>query len=278
MGYTIPQSVNDEAMEYVNKLHNKHCWFEGEHFDNGWHITYLSRLAIDAIKPPFKYEAYLENKDIIGTLEKYELDVEKFWFVLLYIYDITKTFGINAADASKSDYDILVEIDDYLQNHPQAVLYLSDDKELRKSNRYETNSPVILQNLRRFVKQELNRYENPLASKEVRTLDFLQRNYTESLCASQQQVLMYKLFKMLFDALILPDLKARKGDTVSYSKMLLISRIIYFCRLTKNESFTVDSSPLKGILKQYGDFDFYQWNSKVYSGRLILPPPQDKGE
>lgn len=85
---------------------------------------------------------------------------------------------------------------------------------------------------------------------------------------------MYKLFKMLFDALILPDLKARKGDTVSYSKMLLISRIIYFCRLTKNESFTVDSSPLKGILKQYGDFDFYQWNSKVYSGRLILPPPR----
>ena len=147
-----------------------------------------------------------------------------------------------------------------------------DDKELRKSNRYETNSPVILQNLRRFVKQELNRYENPLASKEVRTLDFLQRNYTESLCASQQQVLMYKLFKMLFDALILPDLKARKGDTVSYSKMLLISRIIYFCRLTKNESFTVDSSPLKGILKQYGDFDFYNLNSKSYDGELMFPP------
>lgn len=197
------------------------------------------------------------------------MDVEKFWFALLYIYDITTDFGINAADASKTDYDILVEIDDYLQKHPQAVLYLSDDKELRKSERYETNSPVILQNLRRFVKQELDKYQEAPQLK-MWTEDILQRNYTESLCSAQQQVLMYELFKVLFDLLALPDLRARKGEAVSYSKMLLISRIIYFCRLTSNESFTVDSSPLKGVLKQYGDFDFNQRHPKTYTGGLNL--------
>jgi len=262
MGYTIPQGCMDEEMKYVLKLHDKLCLYDGEYFDNGWLITFHSRLVINAIKPPFKYEAFLDNKDIINTLEGYDLEVEKFWFVLLFIYDITRVFGINAADASKTDYDILVEINDYLQNHPQAVLYLSDDKELRKSERYETNSPVILLNLRRFVKRELDKYQE-VPQLKVWTHDIMCRNYTESLGAAQQQVLMYKLYKVLFGVLGLPDLRAKKGETVSYSKMLLISRIIYFCRLTDNESFTVDSSSLKGVLKQYGDFDFNQRHPKT---------------
>ena len=264
-------------MEYVNRLTDKiNVGWDGEDYClSDWNLRFLSRMNREVIKPPFTYQAFLDNKDIIATLEGYELDVEKFWFALLYIYDITMDFGINAADASKTDYDILVEIDDYLQNHPQAVLYLSDDKELRKSERYETNSPVILQNLRRFVKRELDKYQEAPQFK-VWTHDIMCRNYTESLGAAQQQVLMYKLFKVLFDLLGLPDLRAKKGETVSYSKMLLISRIIYFCRLTSNESFMFESSSLKGILKQYGDFDFNQRHPKTYEGGLKLP--KDEGE
>lgn len=277
MSYTTPQNWNDEAMEYVNRLTDKiNVGWDGEDYClSDWNLRFLSRMNRGAIKPPFKYEAFLDNEDIIATLEGYELDVEKFWFVLLYIYDITMDFGINAADASKTDYDILVEINDYLQNHPQAVLYLSDDKELRKSERYETNSPVILVNLRRFVKRELDKYQE-VPQLKVWTHDMLCRNYTESLGGSQQRVLMYKLFKVLFDTLALPDLRAKKGETVSYSKMLLTSRIIYFCRLTANESFTVDSSSLKGVLKQYGDFDFNQRHPKTYTGGLKLP--KEEGE
>lgn len=275
MGYTIPQNCMDEEMKYALKLYDKLCWYDGEYFDNGWLMLFHSRLVIDAIKPPFKYEAFLDNKDIITTIEGYELDVEKFWFALLFIYDITKDFGINAADASKSDYDVLVEIDDYLQNHPQAVLYLSDDKEIRKSYRYETNSPVILLNLRRFIKRELDKYGEAPQLK-VWSVDILQRNYTESLGAAQQQVLMYKLFKVLFDVLGLPDLRAERGSIVSYSKLLLISRIIHFCQLSKKEVFLVSDSALKGNIKQYGDFDFNQRRPKSYTGGLNLP--KDEGE
>lgn len=275
MGYTTPQNCMDEEMKYALKLYDKLCWYNGTYFDNGWLITFHNRLKNDTIKPPFKYEAFLDNKDIIATLEGYELDIEKFWFALLFIYDITLDFGINAADASKSDYDILVEINDYLQNHPQAVLYLSDDKELRKSERYETNSPLILLNLRRFIKQELAKYEE-LPELKVWTGDFLQRNYTKSLGAAQQQVLMYKLFKVLFDVLGMPDLRAERGSTVSYSKLLLISRIIHFCRLSRKEVFLVSDSALKGNIKQYGDFDFNQRQPKAYTSGLKLP--KEEGE
>ena len=121
MSYTIPQNWNDEAMEYVNRLTDKiNVGWDGEDYClSDWNLRFFSRMNRGAIKPSFKYEAFLDNEDIIATLEGYELDVEKFWFALLYIYDITTDFGINAADASKTDYDILIEIDDYLQKHPQ---------------------------------------------------------------------------------------------------------------------------------------------------------------
>ena len=276
MGCTIPEHPMDEVMQYVFKLNDRFCVVDGGFYDNGWIIFFHSRLKNDTIKPPFTYEAFLDNRDIIATLEGYGLDVEKFWFVLLFIYDITMDFGINAADVSKTDYDVLVEIDDYLEKHPKAVLYLSDDKELRKSERYQTDIPLILVNLRRFVKRELDKYEKQHQLTGVLMVDYFQRNHTASLVPSLQEVLMCKLFKMLFGILRLPDLKAKKGEAVSYNKMLLISRIIYFCRITDNESFAVDSSSLKGVLKQYGDFDFNQRRPKTYAGGLTLP--EEEGE
>lgn len=278
MDYQDIESISDERFEYVSRLCYKINVESDEYGDEclgGWIIHFYNRLQHGTIKPPFTWEAFCDNEEIIATLEGYGLDVEKFWLVLLFIYDLTCDFGINAADASKTDYDVLVEINDYLKGHPRAVLYLSEDKELRKSERYETNSPLILQELRYFVMRELAKYEEPPQLK-IWSNGTLQDNYTESLGAAQQQVLMYKLYKVLFDVLGLPDLRAKKGETVSYSKMLLISRIIYFCRLTTNESFTVDSSSLKGVLKQYGDFNFNQRHPKTYTGGLKLP--KNEGE
>ena len=277
MNCTIPQNWSDEAMDYANRLADRiNVGWDGENYcPSDWSLRFLARLNKGLVKVPFTYEAFRDNDDIMATLEGYGLDAEKFWYALLFIYDITISFCLNAADACKTDYEILTELNDFLQKHPKAVLYLSEDRELRKSERYETNSPLILGCLRRFVKQELAQYPEPPQQK-IFTIDLLYRNYTESLSTAQQQVLMYRLFKVLFDTLKLPELRAKRGEVVSYSKQLLVSRIIYFCRLTANESFTVDSSSLKGVLKQYGNTDFNQLEPRVYTGGLRLP--KEEGE
>lgn len=264
-------------MDYANRLADRiNVGWDGENYcPSDWSLRFLVRLNKGLVKVPFTYEAFRDNDDIMATLEGYGLDAEKFWYALLFIYDITISFCLNAADASKTDYEILTELNDFLQKHPKAVLYLSEDRELRKTERYETNSPLILGCLRRFVKQELAQYPEPPQQK-IFTIDLLYRNYTESLSTAQQQVLMYRLFKVLFDTLKLPELRAKRGEVVSYSKQLLVSRIIYFCRLTVNESFTVDSSSLKGVLKQYGNTDFNQLEPRVYTGGLRLP--KEEGE
>lgn len=82
--------------------------------------------------PPFTWEAFCDNTDIIGTIKGYGMDVEKFWFVLLFIYDMTIDHTTNVADRSKNYYELLIETRDYIDEHPNAYIYISDDRELRK--------------------------------------------------------------------------------------------------------------------------------------------------
>ena len=107
--YFEPEPSETEDLEYVYLL----C----DDYENGGYYPYrfFNRMCNGLIKAPFSKLQFMNNDEIVSTLEGYELDVEKFWFALLYIYDITMDFGINAADASKTDYDILVEIEDYLE-------------------------------------------------------------------------------------------------------------------------------------------------------------------
>ncbi len=89
-----------------------------------------------------------------------------------------------------------------------------------------------------------------------------QHNYTELLSASHQKLYFYRQFKYLFDALRLPNLRIKKNSSISFSKDLLISRLLYLCRLA-DEKFYDDAEPLKSVVRQYADFEF-SVRSKVY--------------
>lgn len=159
MSYTIPEHSMDEVMQYVIKLNDRFCVVDGEFYDNGWDVHFLNRLKNGKIKLRFTYEAFRNNRDIIDTIEGYELEVEKFWFVLLFIYDMTMDRSSHLAEFRKSDYDVLTEIQSYLENHPNAHLYLSDDKNIPKENRCETNNPIVLGEMLKYVKRYLARFE-----------------------------------------------------------------------------------------------------------------------
>ena len=183
MGYTIPEHSSDEVMEYVIKLNDRFSCIDDEYYDNGWDLHFLNRLKNGKIDPPFKYEAFLDNEDIIATLEGYELDVEKFWFVLLFIYDMTMDRALSSAEFRKSDYEVLTEIKEYLEKHANARLYLSDDREIPKDNRCETNNPVIIGQMLKYVKRYLARFERRPEQKEWVSTSF-HRGFDKSLSST----------------------------------------------------------------------------------------------
>lgn len=47
-------------------------------------------------------EKFLTNEDLQNTIEAYKLDVSKFWYLLLFIYDFIEDIGTNAPTLNKS--------------------------------------------------------------------------------------------------------------------------------------------------------------------------------
>ena len=73
---------------------------------------------------------------------------------------------------------------------------------------------------------------------------------------SVQIWLFYKMFNDFFN--LEPynkqfNVRQKKGSTISLSKTLLISRLIYFTKLSTNKNFSEDEFTLKGYIKQYKD-------------------------
>lgn len=60
------------------------------------------------------------------------------------------------------------------------------------------------------------------------------------------------------------DATSGGNKTVSYNKMLLISRLISVPKLTRNENFLFTDDSLKGILKQYKNLKIKTYNPKYW--------------
>ena len=72
---------------------------------------------------------------------------------------------------------------------------------------------------------------------------------------SIQIYLFYKMFNDFFN--LSPYNKQfnveQRGSSISLSKTLLISELIYFTKLSKHSKFSDDEDVLKGYIKQYKD-------------------------
>ena len=47
-------------------------------------------------------EKFLTNEDLQNTIKAYKLDVSKFWYLLLFVYDFIEDIGTNAPTLNKS--------------------------------------------------------------------------------------------------------------------------------------------------------------------------------
>lgn len=67
------------------------------------------RYCTGKIKMPFAKSDYLANDDIIATVKGLGLDVEKFWFALVFIYDYVETSFKNCGLAKPASLDKAVQ-------------------------------------------------------------------------------------------------------------------------------------------------------------------------
>ncbi|MDL2319730.1 hypothetical protein LJC45_01180 [Alistipes sp. OttesenSCG-928-B03] len=233
--------------------------------------TFLSECENGKATFPFTFEAYLKNKDIIDTIKAYELDVEQFWYATLFIYWLTQIRCVNVDKRAGSIGEQMRKLSDYLQDTDSFAITTEGKKKL------VINDVGVIREIREFLNKQL--IENPLAISEAYSINLNSSGgHLES--ASVQMWFAATRYQKLFESLGLPTMRAVDSEVkykdeegyrvavsggnkiVSYNKMLLISRLMYFMRFTRNDKFLASDDSLGGIIRQYKDLNLNSHNPK----------------
>lgn len=218
------------------------------------------------------YQSYKKNHNIIDTIEGFGLDVDQFWYAILFIYWLTEIRCVNVFRPEGNSAEQMRKLSDYLQGVKDFTIVVEGKKKL------VINDTGVIASIQKFMDDRIVLYEE-------RGLDDFtsynsKSNHNES--ASIQMWFATMRYLKLFENLELPTIRARDSEvkyykrmvageridkgggnkTVSYNKMLLISRIMYFTRMTRNENYLGSDEILKGIVKQYKNLKINTHNPK----------------
>lgn len=249
--------------------------YEGMYIDFSKAFTFINRYNENKIKINFKYEDYQNNTDIQSTLKAFGIDVEKFWYLIIFIYDYsygTCFKGISFEDSPKKLLDKLgAEIDNNIKDINERPLKVTFDKpmklvlDIKGKHKFVIDDPTALYVLSILCSDFTNKI-NPNNSLNFSTAKLRDDNGNwlyESTSNSAFIAHVAKMFITFFDKNPQFVGKRENGSKVSLSKLLLISRMIYFIRLTNNKNFYELEDTLKGFIKQYKDYD---WNFNAIYG------------
>jgi len=100
--YFEPEPSETEDLEYVYLLCDDN--------ENGGYYPYrfFNRMCNGLIKAPFSKLQFMNNDEIVSTLEGYELDAEKFWMAVLFIYDWAENQFVKCVDIKSRSHGMLL--------------------------------------------------------------------------------------------------------------------------------------------------------------------------
>ena len=237
------------------------------------------------INTSFK-EKFFGSNDILQTLKAFNLDPIKFWYLLLFVNDLTEDVCTNAPSLEPSQIDKVSELSDKLS----AATKITLEHNGRKS--YETQDEFTLSVLKASVDYYIQTYNDILESSENREeckarLEALglkgafqsrrALNYEEqvNLEKSHKTRVFAALFQYFLEDMVADrDFVKRSKEKISIDKLLLISRLTHIVGLQGEdyyEQYTENGNQnrkLSNLLSRYRNEPLPSMIGRLYSGRL----------
>lgn len=255
-----------ESKLSIEERHHRHKEF---YISNETMEDYLKR-DYRKLDTSFK-DKFLNNEDLQNTIEAFGLDVSKFWYLLLFVYDYIEDIGTNAPTVGKT---VLEDINDFTTKLSEATSVT-----LKKDNRksYATESENTINFINAASQYYIKAY-NSIINEDIPKEDKLQRlkdigldsfinGYTSFDLKGGYLDISYKKWK--FAEMFLYFLEDRKATIkpntkmkVSKDKMMFISRLIYtvgYDGKRYNEEYDEDGNKnrmLSNLLRRYSKEQF----------------------
>jgi hypothetical protein len=219
-------------------------------------VNFMKRYNYNKMNIPFTYEEYIKNKDIQGTLEALGVDIEKFWYLLLFAYDFSDTTCFKSCNFPETPIKNIKKLSDFIlerqvSDNPERKALFEEEITVTvsvKGKKVAINDPNTIYYIARFCTEGLDKYSDKI--KPTFTAEKLLNNKV----TTSYSVLLWH-FSYILDTFfkVNPQFKGsnKRNSSTSLNKKLLISRLLYFTKLTKNEDYLSDEDIVKALLKQY---------------------------
>ena len=186
---------------------------------------------------PFKKKDYDENLDIQSDLARLYIDPEAFWHALLMLHFLTQDKMYNAYTLGPTQKESVQAAINAIDTEGSTII-------VRKKNGRKVT--IDNRSILAYVKSCLE--ESPFMhdEDEGRFVDFKNRS-----SCSDSEMMSYEAKALLefFKKKSKPEVE--KNGRKYRSPLLLISRLMYFTKVTRKENFLVSSESLKKILRDY---------------------------
>lgn len=264
MDKLIEDYINiDERLEYMKAIAELYVPNpEAEEYKNICTTTalpiFIRRYNQDKLGEygKFTYKKYVADTDIQDTLNGLGIDIDKFWFLLLFIFDYTCGTCIDGLTGYGIGIEQLKEaVKAIVENHEKTTAYgvtfknhikITVEVENEDKTTIVIDSPDAIAHIASSIINSLD---------EIKDHPWMQKKrMTFTHAEEKQTVHIWMFYKMFQDFFNLPPYKAlfnhrrKKRATISFSKILLISRLINFTKLSKNTKFSESDENLRGYI------------------------------
>ena len=222
---------------------------------------FIRRYNQNELYGNFTYEDYIANEDIQNTLKGLGVDIDKFWFLLLFIFDYTCGTCLDGMKATGIGIEQLIKFAKAIaDNHKEINQFgVSFKKPITISVKVEGKHQIVIDNTNAIGYLATTIINNLKEIEEHPWMQSQQVSITTNAEEKESVQIWLGFYKMFNDFFNLSpynklfNVRQKKGSTISLSKTLLISRLIYFTKLSTNKNFSEDEFTLKGYIKQYKD-------------------------
>ena len=219
-------------------------------------------------------EKFLSNEDLQNTIEAYKLDVSKFWYLLLFVYDFIEDIGTNAPIMGKS---VLEDFATFLTNlcDASSITLKQGNKKSYYTEREDLINIIQIavhhfsESYTKIINSNKDRETKIELLKEIGLKGFIDNSLLSKMDFKEKFSLDISHKKWKFTDMFLFFIGNRKATTipnkkvkVSKDKMILISRLIYtvgYDSKRYNEEYDSENNKnrmLSNLLRRYKNEKF----------------------
>ena len=219
-------------------------------------------------------EKFLTNEDLQNTIEAYKLDISKFWYLLLFVYDFIEDIGTNAPALNKS------ALEDFSSFHANLLEATSITLKKNGKKSYAVEREDTIRIIQAALQHFINTYSDIIHSEQDREVmikqlkdigleGFIRNDLSSKISFTDKFSLDISYKKWKFTDMFLFFIERRKATTipnkkvkVSKDKMMLVSRLIYtvgYDGKRYNEEYDSEGNKnrmLSNLLRRYKNEEF----------------------